>query len=125
MIDNTAVSITVRGRAAGRGGSYDVRIYDQDLIWDDELDNDVANGVPPGNFIRVHTFFLKCNQNCNVAGRLRSSGESTAEIYAWVNGGRNVTAMSRVTKVSCVDIPPKKQKKKSKKEVKKKKGAVS
>lgn len=99
------VTVTVSGRAAERGGSYDVSLYDQDVIWDDCLDSSVANGVLPGPFRRQHIFLLKCDAQCQVTGRLRSSGEQTAELYAWVNGGRNVTAMTPVVQVSCTSCP--------------------
>ena len=95
------VRVTVTGRAVGRGGSYDVEIYDQDAIIDDLLAGSYANGVLPGNLWRQHIFFLKCDPKCDVAGPLGTSGENTAEIYAWANGGRNVTAMSQVVGVTC------------------------
>jgi hypothetical protein len=106
------VNVIVTGRVRGRGGSYDISIYDQDLIgiFDDLLDANVANGVLAGpggavrNFRRQHTFFLKCDNNCNVIGRLGTSGESVAEIYAYADGGGGVTNMTAIQKVSCV--PP-------------------
>ena len=100
-----AVTVVVTGRAAGRGGSYDVEIYDQDVLIDDLLDGSYANGVLPGPFRAQHVFFLNCDSACDVVGPLGSSGESTAEIYAWANGGRNVTAMSGVVSVTCGEVP--------------------
>lgn len=99
------VTATVAGRATGRGGSYDIGIYDEDLIRDDFLDGSAANGVGAGPFRRQHTFFLECSDSCGVVGKQGSSGESTAEIYAWVNGGRNVTAKSRTIEVRCTSQP--------------------
>ena len=99
------VTVTVAGTAEGRGGSYDVEIYDEDVIRDDLLDGNYANGVLAGAFRNRHVFFLNCNNTCKVAGPLGSSGESDAEVYAYVNGGRNVTGKSPTVTLKCSSAP--------------------
>ncbi|MEZ0325634.1 MAG: hypothetical protein ACAH95_06990 [Fimbriimonas sp.] len=101
------VTATVAGVAVGGGGSYDVTIYDQDPVADDILDLDNNNAINKnGLFQAVHTFVLECDDNCNVKGVAGNSGETTAEVYAYVDAGGGVNFSSKVVQVSCLSHVP-------------------
>jgi len=96
------VKATVTGNVGGQRGKYKVYIYDADNWWfDTELDSTNWNTVLPGAINVVHNFTLTCDNNCHVAGAVGNSGETNPMIYAWVDGQRNVTAMSAQVQVSC------------------------
>lgn len=96
------VKVTVTGNVGGQLGKYQVKIYDADNLWFDDL-LDMTNWltVNPGPVNAVHNFTLTCDQNCHVRGAVGTSGEANPTIYAWVDGQRNVTAMSAQVPVSC------------------------
>jgi hypothetical protein len=95
------VEATVWGTAIGKGGSFDVEVYDADPIRDDLLDDNKTNGVLPGPFKQKFVFSLDCDKNCHVKGAKGNSGEWNPEVYVWVNGGGNITAITPVQVIEC------------------------
>lgn len=99
-------TVSIVGNAGGVGGSYDVGVYAAQPWWkrDTLLDNSGANGVNAGKFKATHTFTLFCDNNCTVAGNLATSGLASVDVYAYADGGGNVTSQSGKTTLQCV--PP-------------------
>jgi len=96
------VTATVTGNVGGQRGKYQVKIYDDDPWWVDTL-LDQSNWVLclPGPINDVLTFTLTCDPNCHVRGLLGNSGEVATNIYATVDGQRNVTGITPLVPVSC------------------------
>jgi len=96
------VTATVTGNVGGQRGKYQVYIYDADNWWFDTLlDQSLWVTSRPGPVNDVHTFTLTCDNNCHVRGLLGNIGEVITNIYAWVDGQRNITAMSAQVPLSC------------------------
>lgn len=103
------VSVVVNGIENGLGGTYDVRLFDDDIFPnpDDILDQALGVAVPAGTgrFANIHRFTLSCTQLCEVVGAVGPSGEACAEVYAFVretrpNGNRN---SSNIIQLCCIE----------------------
>lgn len=108
------VTAIVNGIENGLGGTYDVKVYDEDGFAnpDDLLAElkGVTVTAGTGRFRNIHSFDLTCSGDCEVEGSIKGktteSGESCADLYAFVREPRangNKTRSPGVEEVCCIE----------------------
>ena len=85
------VQVDVLGKVNRAGGRFRVSLWDDDLGFDDELarsgavnTNILNKRLMAGVFFNTVRLNLNCDGACDVAGRLGSSGDNPASVYAYI-----------------------------------------
>lgn len=85
-----SATVTVTGQTDDNEGenSYTAFIKEDHVIPDILWKSEPQAAMPGTTVNQSHSIELNCNDRCHVIGPHGSSRESTAEIYAYVIGGR-------------------------------------